>query len=216
MRVADLTQHSAYARLFASGTEFGFRPNSILARDGDPIEDVLMVVSGVLKARKALADGRSQITNLLQAGDLIGWDQGDRYTQSIEAATMGRVCRIARGHFELLAHQDIQVRDLLTSMASIRLKEAREQLALLHKRSANSRVAGLLLKLARRGLLSGELDDRVWWPMSHGDMADYLGLSQETICRCLARLRQNGLIHPESRDRYLLLDKARLSELAAA
>jgi len=215
-RVADLTCHPAYARLLSHGTEVGFRPNSTLAHAGDPIEDVLVVVSGVLKARMTLSDGRTQLTGLLRAGDLIGLDQEDRYAQSIEAATMGRVRRIPRGRFEQLVRQDVQIRDLLTRVAADQIAAAREQLAMLHRRSAEGRVAALLLYLAGRGLLSGQPDDLVWWPMTYVDMADYLGLTQETICRCLARLRQGGLIRQEARNNYRLLDRARLSALAAA
>ena len=150
------------------------------------------VVSGCVRTVRLMEDGRRHVGEFLFAGDLFGWDALDRHDFGAEAVTSVTLRRYARRDLEQLADQDRGVARRLRELSSNRLRSGREHMLLLSRKTASERIASFLLEMAER--TSPDPAASIELPMSRGDMGDYLGLTIETVCRRLTRLRQDGTI----------------------
>jgi CRP/FNR family transcriptional regulator len=146
----------------------------------------------MLKLSKLLPDGRRQITGFLLPGDYLGLAFAERYICSAEAVTPVRLCRFPRSAFLALLDQFPALEKALLGRAATELAAAQKQMLLLGRKTARERVASFLLQLAEReGADDGMAMDL---PMTRTDIADYLGLTIETVSRTLTNLRKTGLI----------------------
>lgn len=171
----------------------------VLADDlGTPL--VAHVVSGVVRLAKSLPDGRTQIVALRFASDLVG----DLFTTApsavmAEAATEVELCCVPRARFESLLASGDKLPALVADHMARQLEEAREWMLLLGRKSAIERVASLMLYLAERSgtrvpcsQISPE--KTIELPLSRTEMADFLGLTLETVVRMLKKLEHSGAI----------------------
>jgi len=153
------------------------------------------VVSGALKVTATLSDGREQIVGLLFPADFVGQLFTDETTLTVTAIVDTDLCGYSRGAFEAVLGDHPKMERLLLRRTMASLNEARERMLSLGRRSAQERVAGFILDLARRaGPVSADGLLHVSIPVSRGEMADYLGLTIETVSRQLTRLRTNDVI----------------------
>lgn len=186
----------------------------VLFDEGDPAEWLFTLVDGVVKLFKMLPDGRRQITGFLLAGDFLGLAFFNSYAYSAEAVTDSCLCRFPRDRFlELLERHPALEKELL-GRASSELAAAQEQMLLLGRKSAKERVASFLLMLARRQQATGRTT--VALAMSRHDIADYLGLTIETVSRGIQAAAAEGLIRLIDRHHYVVVDDRRLRFAAAA
>jgi CRP-like cAMP-binding protein len=151
-----------------------------------------LVVSGCVRTVRLMEDGRRHVGEFLFAGDLFGWEALDKHDFGAEAVTPVTLRRYARRDLEQLADQDRQVAHRLRELSSNRLRSGREHMVLLGRKTASERIASFLLEIADR--TSPDPKASIELPMSRGDMGDYLGLTIETVCRRLTRLRHEGTI----------------------
>ncbi|HLJ64499.1 MAG TPA: helix-turn-helix domain-containing protein [Stellaceae bacterium] len=184
----------------------------ILFSEGDNAENVYEVVSGTLRLYKLLPDGRRQITGFLSAGDLLGLSADEAYLYSAEAITEVTLCRYKRSAFERLIDEVPGFARRLLAVTSRELRVAQDQMLLLGRKSAVEKVASFLLLLAER---QGEDRDMIEVPMTRTDIADYLGLTIETVSRSLSRLKQEEIIALPQATRVAIYDRDRLEDLAA-
>jgi CRP/FNR family transcriptional regulator, anaerobic regulatory protein len=160
--------------------------------EDDPATEVFTVTRGMLKLSKLLPDGRRQITGFLTPGDYLGLAFAERYVYSAEAVTPVRICRFPRSAFLGLLEQFPALEKALFGRAATELAAAQQQMLLLGCKTARERVASFLLQLAeRQGAEEGAVVDL---PMTRTDIADYLGVTIETVSRTLSSLRKAGLI----------------------
>ncbi len=163
-----------------------------LIQEGEPARDVFTLTEGMLKVYKLMPDGRRQITGFMIPGDLIGLAYGDHYVYSAEAVTGAVACRFRRRSLLDLMVDHPELEHRLLSRASNELAAAQAQMLLLGRKTARERVASFLFQLAeRQNLKEGE---PMPLPMSRGDIADFLGLTIETVSRTLTLMRKSGLI----------------------
>lgn len=167
------------------------RDDEIVAQE-DPAYWCYLVVSGCLRTVRLMEDGRRQVGEFLFAGDLFGWEALDTHDFGAEAVTPVTLRRYARRDLEQLADQDRNVARKLRELSSDRLRSGREHMVLLGRKTASERIASFLLEMAARS--SREAKSTIELPMSRSDMGDYLGLTIETVCRRLTRLRLDGTI----------------------
>jgi CRP/FNR family nitrogen fixation transcriptional regulator len=167
------------------------RDEEIVAQE-DPATYCYLVVSGCVRTVRLMEDGRRHVGEFLFSGDLFGWDALDRHDFGAEAVTSVTLRRYARRDVEQLADQDRTVARRLRELSSNRLRCGREHMVLLGRKTASERIASFLLEMAAR--TSRDPSVAIELPMSRGDMGDYLGLTIETVCRRLTRLRQDGTI----------------------
>lgn len=188
------------ARLAAIAAERSLAAEQILFDEGDQADMVFVVTSGMLKLYKVLADGRRQVVGFMVPGDFLGLAFGRLYLYSAEAVTPVSLCSFRRPQFLDFLDECPALEKEVLLRTSTELAAAQEQMLLLGRKSATEKVASFILSMARRRRL-GE-GDPVELPMSRVDIADYLGLTVETVSRTISSLRKRALI--ELRDRHLV------------
>jgi len=153
------------------------------------------------------------ITGFLSAGNLLGLAPEGVCVYTAEAVTEVTLCRYRRVAFERLIDEVPGFAKRLLAVTSHELRAAQDRMLLLGRKSATEKVASFLLLMADRHGSDG--GDEVAVPMSRNDIADYLGLTIETVSRTLTKLKQDGLIARSASTRIVLCDRDRLEELAA-
>ncbi|MFQ5783974.1 MAG: Crp/Fnr family transcriptional regulator [Alphaproteobacteria bacterium] len=169
-------------------------PGQMLFQEGDEAENVFNVVSGIIKLYKLLPDGRRQITGFLHPGDFLGIAAGGRYSYNTEAIGTVTLCRFPRRALYRLFDRFPKLERRLLGIATDELTAAQDQMLLLGRKTAIEKIASFLLMLADRAGVEDGGDDPVPVPMTRNDIADYLGLTMETVSRTLGRMKRDGLI----------------------
>lgn len=187
-------------------------PGEMLFAEGEEADSVYEVIRGLLRLHKLLPDGRRQITGFLLAGDLLGLAPSGVYAYTAEAVTPIALRRHKRAAFERRLDEEPDFARHVLRLASDELRAAQEQILLLGRKSAAEKVASFLLQIAdRQGTEEGEIE----LAMTRGDIADYLGLTVETVSRTLTRLKQDALIALRVASRVVIRDRDGLESLAA-
>jgi CRP/FNR family transcriptional regulator, anaerobic regulatory protein len=199
--------------LMAIGSLQKKAPGETLFAEGDDADSVYEVVHGMLRLYKLLPDGRRLITGFLSAGHLLGLAPEGVCVYTAEAITEVTLCRYKRAAFERLIDEVPGFAKRLLAVTSHELRAAQDRMLLLGRKSATEKVASFLLLMADRHGNVGMNEVDV--PMTRSDIADYLGLTIETVSRTLTKLRQDGFIALATPARIALLDRDRLEELAA-
>lgn len=169
---------------------------------GDVAGELYMVEFGTVRICRVTADGRRQITGFLTAGDVFGFEAGDEHESSAESVD-GAGVRVLRPSSEHEASGAI------LKMALKSLARTQHQLMLLGCRSANARMASFLADFAER-----QGDDRsVHLPMQRNDIADYLGMTFETVSRTLRFLKDEGILRLKSISDIEILNQGALEGL---
>lgn len=185
-----------------------------LIEEGDEASHVFTITAGSMKIYKLLPDGRRQITGFLFQGDFLGLAFNDRYTYSAEALTDTTVCRFARRSFEGFVEERPAMERRLRAMASNELAAAQDQMVLLGRKTAQERVASFLLSLVCRQERLGRDGKAIRLTMTRNDIADYLGLTIETVSRSIGALRRLGIVALDSSTLVRIPDRNRLASIA--
>lgn len=187
----------------------------------DPSPIVANIVSGVVRLSRSLPDGRTQIVGLQFAPDFVGRPfSGTGGAVLAEAATPVELCCFARQQFEGLLRAYPVMQEALLKRVTGELDAAYEWMLLLGRKTAEERVARLLMLCAERGNGAGEaaadaaLCRDMELPLSRTEMAHFLGLTLETVGRMLRRLAEAGVITIGSGRHITILDGARLKQRA--
>jgi CRP/FNR family transcriptional regulator len=184
-----------------------------LFTEGDDANNVYEVVRGILKLYKLLPDGRRQITGFLSGGDLLGLSVSGVYFYTAEAVTDLTLCRYSRAGFDRLVDEVPGFARRLLAVHSDELRAAQDQMVLLGRKMSDEKMSSFLLMLAdRQDVADGNVVDV---PMSRNDIADYLGLTTETVSRTITKLKTLGIIRAASSARIILVDRERLEDIAA-
>lgn len=197
------------------GTMQRLQPGQPIFHEGDPARRVFMLTLGSLKIYTLLGDGRRQVTGFMFPGDFLGISVAGEYAFTIEALARAEVWWFSRESFDRFIEDHPAVERELYRMAAHELAAAQQQMVLLGRKTAAERLASFFLDLLRRQeRASGQSERSFDLPMSRLDIADYLGLTKETVSRMLAELRRRGLIRLELQNRVEVIDRARLEETA--
>lgn len=191
-------------------SEQTFVPGAQMIMEGDPAEHVFWISAGVVKVYRTLADGRCQITGFLFPGDFLGLASDDDYASGAVAVGTVTVSRFARKKVEQLVAASPVVAHLLLRRTCRELNAAQDQMLLLGRKTAGEKVASFLMQVLDR-----TDSDRIVLPMTRSDIADYLGLTIETVSRTLTHLREDDVIAVQ-RAEIRVLDRAELEARADA
>lgn len=190
-------------------------PGQPIFHEGDPVRRVFMLANGSLKVYTLLADGRRQITGFMFPGDFLGVSIDDEYAFTAEALVPSELWWFTRAAFDRFVEENPKVERELYRLAAHELAAAQSQMVLLGRKTAAERLASFIMSLLeRQELVAGESRTVLDLPMSRLDIADYLGLTKETVSRMLAHLRGRKLIRLASQDRIEILDREGLTEMA--
>ncbi len=201
-------------RLASIMTTIEVGPQSAIFNETDPADHVFNLTAGSVKIFKLLSDGRREITGFLFPGDFLGLTHNEAYAYSAETLTTSRLCRFPRHKLEALLDELPTLERQLLGMASHELAAAQDQMMLLGRKSARERVASFLLLMSATAARRGNVENTVSLPMNRGDIADYLGLTVETISRTLGQLKTKGLIQMPSEKQILLAKRDALQEIS--
>ncbi len=178
-----------------------FRPEEELVPAGEEVHSYANIMNGVVKLTKLMADGRQQIVGLQFAPDFLGRPFKRQSDISAEAATSVNVCSFPRSAIEELIDESPEMQHRLHEQALKELDEAREWMLTLGRKSASEKVASFLYLIATHINPEFDFDTdsiRFELPLKRADIADFLGLTIETVSRQITRLRKAGIIQVEN------------------
>lgn len=205
------TDHAFDGVLAMPGACMRFARDEEIFGEGEAAEYVYQVISGAVRTYRILRDGRRQIDEFHFAGDYFGIEVGETHRITAEAMADASVRMIRRGALSDLAAQRGDAARALLRLTAEGLQRCQDHVLMLGRRSAVERVIGLLLDIAVRTRAESELDV----PMSRQDMADYLGLTIETVSRTLTSLQDEGLIALPTVRHVVLKDRRALERMVA-
>ena len=171
-------------------SEFKYRKGSEIFGQAEPADYVYQVIEGAVRTHKLLSDGRRQIGAFHLPSDIFGLENGDLHRFTAEAIVDTTVRLVERQSLEREAKNDpAMVRSLLT-MTTDNLQHVENHLLLLGRQTARERVGAFLLEMNGRQTSA----DVITLPMSRLDIADYLGLTIETVSRVLSKFQRMGYL----------------------
>ena len=194
-----------------------YEPAYVIAADGNAVERYSNIMTGVVKLAKVTADGRQQIVGLQFAPDFVGRPFRKTSDYDVEAATSLKVCSFPRQVLDTLVTQSPDLEHRLHAQTLKELDEARDWMLALGRKTASERVAGFLCFIAARfnpelDLLEGPFSFEI--PLKRADMADFLGLTVETVSRQMTKLRQAGIIDIHNNRTIFVPDFEQLKQAA--
>ena len=210
--VAQSGQIDALVALECIGMRLSFSRNDEIYAEGDSSDWWYKVVSGTVRVCKLLADGRRHIAEFCFSGDCFGIDGPNERPYSAEAVDDVIVMRYRRNATEQLIDQNPALARLLRDTMLRDLTNAHGHMLLLGRMTASERVAAFLLEMFERRDRMKILD----LPMSRNDIADYLGLTVETVCRVLSIFKRDGAIAVPNPHRIELRDRRALEAISEA
>ncbi|MES1150311.1 MAG: helix-turn-helix domain-containing protein [Dongia sp.] len=210
-RAEDDPLAAPFAALEAIGTTLRVGKNAALFQEGDASEHVYKVVSGAIRTCRMLMDGRRQISDFILPGDFFGLDWQSAHSFTAEALIDTVVISYPRPQLEALAESMPAIQRLLMATLCKGLAATQEHVVMLGRQTAYERLAWFLLRVKERSGTATEIDV----PMSRQDIADYLGLTIETVSRGISEFKRRRYITALSAHRFQLTGLAVLQALAS-
>ena len=192
------------------GSQMKFGPNEEIFGESEPAEYVYKVTKGAVRTYRILSDGRRQIGGFYLPGDIFGLEIGKEHQLAAEAINHVTVLVVRRSAIVTLAERDCEAARELWSYTSRELHRAQEHM-LVFVKSAQQRIASFLLEMSARLAAT----DAIELPMSRQDIADYLGLTIETVSRTMTQLVSEQAIGLPSSRRIVLRNSGALRQLNA-
>ena len=182
------------------GAVMTYPRNTEIFGENEPAEYLYKVVSGSVRTYKILNDGRRQVSGFYLPGDIFGLEFADEHTLSAEAVSDAKVLVVKRSALDALAGRDASVARQLFALTGHELHRVQDRILLLIK-NARERVSTFLLEMAERASENNTIE----LPMSRQDIADYLGLTIETVSRTLTSLETTSTIEVSASSRRIVL-----------
>jgi len=207
--VAKSGQLEELVSLERLGSRRSFTRDREIYAEGDRADCWFKVVSGTVRICKLLADGRRHVAEFFYAGDSFGLETEGERVFAAEAVSDVIVMRFCRAATERLIDERPTLARRMCDMTLRNLAHAQTRLLLLGRMTAPERVASFLMELAERRDTWRAID----LPMSRNDIADYLGLTIETVCRVLSAMKRDGTIAIPHPHRIEICDRDALEAL---
>ena len=204
------SSHALLGSLELMGAPMSFARNNEIYGENEPADYLYKVVSGTVRTYKILRDGRRQIAGFHLPGDIFGLEVGETHACSAEAISDATVLVFKRSAVVALAGRDLDVARQLWTLTAHELQRLQDHMLLLI-RNAQERIAAFLLEMADRFAAGNAVE----LPMSRQDIADYLGLTIETVSRTLTQLENAAAIELPTSRRIVLRNRPALNRLNA-
>lgn len=188
-----------------------------LVGDMETVDHYSNVLAGVVKLTKTLSDGRQQIVGLQFAPDFLGRPFKSESAVNAEAATDVSLCSFPKAAIERMMKQSPELEHRLLRQTLKELDEARDWMLTLGRKTASEKVASFLLLIANHidpTLGEGEKKVAFDLPLTRADIADFLGLTIETVSRQFTKLRADGVISIENNRHVTVARRERLEARA--
>ncbi|MCC3861628.1 cyclic nucleotide-binding domain-containing protein [Pseudemcibacter aquimaris] len=189
---------------------------NIVCEEGDNAEFLYNIVDGCVRISKMLADGRRQIIGFLVPGDFFGLSSSNGYGYSAETITDVQLCRMPREKLFKKFAEFPALGNKVLDMTKIELHGAQNHMLLLGRKMAKEKLCSFILTMSEKtGQIDNMPEDQVYLPMSRSDIADYLGLTIETVSRQFTILVKDKLIALEDNIHVRILEKERLRQISS-
>lgn len=183
------------AALRTLSTSMTIPKGGVLSEQNSAATHVYVVIKGTIKLYRLMEDGTRQVTGFLGPGDLLGSPKIHSTTHcTAECLTECRLCAFRTESFHQMLREYPDLCLVLLTTAFDEVEAQHEQLGLVGRKQADQRLAAFLLTLAHRWQHNGPMETTLHLSMSRADIADYLGLTVESVSRALQRLKQLGLV----------------------
>ncbi|MBT5072958.1 MAG: cyclic nucleotide-binding domain-containing protein [Kordiimonadaceae bacterium] len=187
-----------------------------ICEEGEKADYLYNIREGCVRISKMLPDGRRQIIGFLFAGDFFGLSCADGYSYTAEAITDVDLCKMSRENI-LEKFNDIPaLGQKIIDITQTELHAASEQMLLLGRKKAKEKLGTFLLSMNNKSLQSSNIpEDQIFLPMSRSDIADYLGLTIETVSRQFTILVKDNVISLDENPNVKILDNRQLELIAS-
>lgn len=190
--VCSALEPDEWASLERLASDIAFAEKMPLIREGDDSIWVYNVTSGIARLVRTLADGRRQVFGFAMPGDFLGLSLNPNWSFSVESVTPVTCCRFSRQSFSAFMDQKPHLLKKMHEFASHELSLARDHMMLLGRLSAEEKIAAFVWRMRQRwARVEGHAKLNVPLPMSRQDIADYLGLTIETVSRTINHLQRD-------------------------
>jgi CRP/FNR family transcriptional regulator len=206
MTTPQLSSPKAVLDLFALGKKVQFQPGEVLFREGDPVNDVFCVSEGNVVVTRFGENGERQILAFLFPGDFLGMVFAPHHNTGAEAMTSGSVWSLPKSKLQQELATRAELGLAFAEMSSRILNNALDLIFTLGRKNSKARVASFILHLQRRQELLGLEATRVHVPMTRQDIADFLGLTMETVSRSFSQLKAANAIRAEAHGDVVITD----------
>jgi CRP-like cAMP-binding protein len=183
--------HDDMVVLQRASSKIRFDRGETIFNEGDPAEHAYRVISGAVRLCKHMADGRRQIAQFLLPGDFFSFVDMTEHSFTAEAVCDVELTCYPQRQITRLTEERLGLRRYFGSLLSRRVRDVQNHLVMLGRQTAKEKVASFLVMLVER---QGAENSRLAVPMSRQDIADYLGLTIETVCRVLSAMKRKKLI----------------------
>jgi CRP/FNR family transcriptional regulator, nitrogen fixation regulation protein len=195
-------------QMLLMGAAMSYPRNTEIFGEDEPADYLYKVVSGGVRTYKILSDGRRQVGGFYLPGDIFGLEFADEHSMSAEAITDTKVLVVKRSVLDALSSRNASIAQELFVLTGRELRRVQDRILLLVK-SAQERVASFLLEMSER--VSG--NNAIELLMSRQDIADYLGLTIETVSRTLTALETCAAIEVPASRRIVLRNRPALNRM---
>ena len=194
-----------------SSAEYKYSRGIEIYGAAEPADYIYQVIEGAVRSHKLLSDRRRQISAFHLVGDIFGLENGNFHRFTAEAIVDTTVRFMKRERLERVAKTDSAIIRNMLRMTTDNLQHAENHMLLLGRKTSLERVAAFLLEMDRRLPAAGVMA----LPMSRRDIANYLGLTLETVSRALSSLRRKGFLKflGQTKREIVVMNPAGLAEL---
>ncbi len=177
---------------------------------GDELVTFASVVVGIASLSRTMEDGRTQVVGLLLPSDFIGRPGREYVDFDVTAVTDVTLCQFQRKPFEALVEEVPHISQRMMEMALDELNAAREWMVLLGRKTAREKIATFLEMVVRRSTIPSHAVKQYTLPLTREEIANFLGLTLETISRQLSAMKKEGIVAFEGRRNFVIKDLAAL------
>jgi len=203
-------QREALTRI---GTRVRLKPRGLLFEAGAPADALFAIVEGVLKSYRDLPSGKRMVATFLFPRDLCGLAAKGRYVNTVRAITPVTLYRLPLAALTDLLKHDGELQFQFLVKVTHDLREAQRRAILMNRRDAAGRLATFLALIADHQSAAKSEHGSIHVPMTRSDIADFLGLSLESVSRATAELKAQGLAKFDTRHRLRILDPSGLARM---
>lgn len=210
--VLDTNELKRFSKI---STDFQKAAKQVICSEDEKSDYIYNIRSGAVRISKMLSDGRRQITGFLFAGDFLGLSCKDRYSYTAEAINDVEICRFPRTKIIESFREFPALGERVFDMTRTELDATHSQMLLLGRKNAKEKLCSFLVTMWEKSNRMNERDkNEVDIPMSRSDIADFLGLTVETISRQFTNLHKLGLIELDGAHKVFLNDPDTLYTMA--
>jgi CRP-like cAMP-binding protein len=192
-----------------------FPPRAIVYREDEELSWIFISKEGVLKAFREMPSGKRRVASFLFPGDMFGLAENGRYVNTVQAVTKVALYQIPSEPLAEMLRRDPELQFQFLCKITHELRQGQRHAILIARKDAAGRLA-MFLSMLERNDHAGSQGGWIQLPMSRTDLAEYLGLSLESVSRATSALARRGIVTFQGGHEARVIDRARFEKLVNA